>query len=457
MNRHLRGRTRNRFVVPRLEELETRLAPATVTPILTTIPNPTMDVIASTLVLKDSANLQGGENPTGKITFELFLGATLVHTEIVAVNGNGIYSTPLGFRFSGNPAAIAGNYSWTAVYSGDANNASVSDSNPIDEQVTVAKASPMLTSAPEPDTFVLGTPAAVLKDAATLSNGYKPTGTITFNLSLGATVVDTETITVNGINGVYRTPTGFSPTAVGIYQWTAQYSGDANNSPLSDSNPRTEQVKVYPAANLTLTSAPEPDTFVLGTPSAVLKDAATLSGGNKPTGTITFKLSLGATVVDTETVSVNGNGVYRTPTGFSPTTTGIYQWTAQYSGDAHNSPLSDSNPRTEQVKVYPAANLTLTSAPEPDTFILGTPSAVLKDAATLSNGFRPTGTITFKLSLGAAVVDTETITVNGNGVYTTPTGFSPTAVGIYQWTAQYSGDLNNLPVSDSNPRTEVLV
>src|SRR5262249_6316690 len=152
------------------------------------------------------ANLQGGVNPTGTITFELFLGTTPVHTETVAVNGNGIYTTPLGFRFFGNPAAIAGNYSWTAVYSGDAHNSSVSDSNPSGEQVTVAKASPMLTSAPEPTTFILGTPSAVLKDAATLSNGYKPTGTITFKLSLGATVVDTETVSVNGINGVYTTP-----------------------------------------------------------------------------------------------------------------------------------------------------------------------------------------------------------------------------------------------------------
>ena len=44
-------------------------------------------------------------------------------------------------------------------------------------------------------------------------------------------------------------------------------------------------------------------------------------------------------------------------------------------------------------------------------------------------------------------VDTETVTVNGNGTYATPVGFTlPTAtpvVGAYFWTATYSGDLNN--------------
>src|SRR5262249_11710287 len=34
-------------------------------------------------------------------------------------------------------------------------------------------------------------------------------------------------------NGTYATPLGFLPTAVGTYQWVANYSGDANNNPVS--------------------------------------------------------------------------------------------------------------------------------------------------------------------------------------------------------------------------------
>ena len=47
----------------------------------------------------------------------------------------------------------------------------------------------------------------------------------------------------------------------------------------------------------------------------------------------------------------------------------------------------------------------------------------------------------------------------GNGTYTTPTGFVPTATGTYQWVAAYSGDSNNNPASSKlgdEPETVTL-
>ena len=66
----------------------------------------------------------------------------------------------------------------------------------------------------------------------------------------------------------------------------------------------------------------------------------------------------------------------------------------------------------------------------------------LTDTADLEGGSNPTGTITFTLvAPGGATVDTETVTVSGNGLYTTPTGFmlptSGTVTGTYQWNATY--------------------
>ena len=55
---------------------------------------------------------------------------------------------------------------------------------------------------------------------------------------------------------------------------------------------------------------------------------------------------------------------------------------------------------------------------------LCTTSVTLKDTAVLSGGHSPTGTITFTLYDGSKLVDTETATVNGNGSYTTPTGYA---------------------------------
>src|SRR5262249_25143079 len=118
-------------------------------PILTTTPNVTMVTLGDTTppVLTDTATLSGGFNPTGDITFELFQGGTLVHTETVAVNGNNSYTTQMGFTLP-TTGTVASIYQWVAVYSGDANNNGVSDTNADDEKVTVSAATPTLTTTP---------------------------------------------------------------------------------------------------------------------------------------------------------------------------------------------------------------------------------------------------------------------------------------------------------------------
>ena len=191
---------------------------------------------------------------------------------------------------------------------------------------------------------------------------------------------------------------------------------------------------------MALTSGPQP----------TLTDSATLSLGSSPTGTITFTLFApgGVTPIDTETVTVNGNGTYNTPTGFTlpgvGAVTGTYQWHATYSGDANNNPSSSSS----EMEVVLPASPTVTGTPSPAAVTLGTSPVTLTDMAVLSGGYNPTGTITFNLTgPGGGTVDTETVTVSGNGTYTTPTGFTlpttGTVTGTYQWHVTYSGDADN--------------
>ena len=73
-----------------------------------------------------------------------------------------------------------------------------------------------------------------------------------------------------------------------------------------------------------------------------------------------------------------------------------------------------------------AASPTLTTSPNQNTFTLGTTPVTLKDTAVLQNGYHPTGAVIFTLFFngGSTPVDTEMVTVNGNGAYTTPTGFT---------------------------------
>ena len=135
------------------------------------------------MTLTDSATLAGGNSPTGTITFTLFHngGSTPVDTETVTVNGNGTYTTPTGFTLP-TTGTVTGTYQWNASYSGDGNNNPVSDNNATNEQVTVSAASPILATTPGQRVITLGTSTVILTDTALLSDGYHPTGDITFTL-----------------------------------------------------------------------------------------------------------------------------------------------------------------------------------------------------------------------------------------------------------------------------------
>ena len=109
-----------------------------------------------------------------------------------------------------------------------------------------------------------------------------------------------------------------------------------------------------------ISTTPSQSVVSQGTATCVT-DTATLSGGVNPTGTITFTL-YGPTgsKLDTETVSVNGDGTYTTPKGYtlsSTATPGVYQWNATYNGNSNNSAVSDNNDPAEQVTVITCCTL----------------------------------------------------------------------------------------------------
>ncbi len=435
-------------------------------PTITTTPSVTSVTLgALPVTLDDTAQLVGGNDETGTITFTLYLGSTVVNTESVSVNGDGSYPTPVGYTLPAT-GAVVGTYQWDASYSGDAYNYPCSETDVAAEQVTVNPASPTIATTPSPTAVTLGPSPVTLNDTAVLSGGYDETGTITFTLYQGSTAVDTETVSVNG-NGSYTTPSGYTlpttGTVIGTYQWDASYTGDANNNPYGENNAAAEQVTVSPASP-TITTTPNVTAVALDTSPATLKDTAVLAGGDAETGTITFTLYVGSTELDSETVPVNGNGSYTTPSGYtlpsSGAAIGTYQWDASYTGDANNNPFSENNAAAEQVTVRPASP-TITTTPSATSVTLGTSAVTLKDTAALCEGDAETGTITFTLYLGSTEVDSETVSVNGNGNYTTPTGYTlpttGTVTGTYQWDASYSGDADNNPYSENNSAAEQVI
>jgi hypothetical protein len=125
----------------------------------------------------------------------------------------------------------SGTYYWQAVYSGDANN-DPATSACLSEILTVNKATPTASTAQH----------LIPNDDFTLSGGFTPTGSITFNLyspsdaTCSGTPAYTQTVPVND-NGTYSTsntgPSAFVASAQGTWRWASSYSGDGNNNPAS--------------------------------------------------------------------------------------------------------------------------------------------------------------------------------------------------------------------------------
>jgi hypothetical protein len=172
-------------------------------------------------------------------------------------------------------------------------------------------------------------------------------------------------------------------------------------------------------------------------------DTATLAGGNNPSGTITFRVygpndaTCTGAVGFTSVVNVSGNGNY-TSGAFTPTAVGTFRWVASYSGDVRNEPATTAcNDPHEQV-VVKKAKPKLTTAPD----------LLPNDSATIADAFAASGTLTFELFANLTCTGTpvysQTVTVSGNGVYTTSnTSFRISADASIAWLVGYSGDANN--------------
>ncbi|MEV0970884.1 vWA domain-containing protein [Microtetraspora glauca] len=108
----------------------------------------------------------------------------------------------------------------------------------------VPKATPSITTTPSGPVPAGGN----VSDTATLSDGYHPTGTVTFQLfgpgdTSCATPIATRTETLSG-SGTAASG-NVTIGAAGTYRWTAIYSGDAHNNSVT-SPCSAEQVTVTP-------------------------------------------------------------------------------------------------------------------------------------------------------------------------------------------------------------------
>jgi hypothetical protein len=426
-------------------------------PSLTTTPSP--GGVAATVVLNDTGTISGGFQPTGSIIFNLFdpahadCSGTPAFTQTLTVSGNGSYSTT-----NSTPAGLAGTWSWTGAYSGDSNNNSAS-SGCSQEMVTVAKATPSLTTRPSPGGSV---GMVVLNDSGVLSGGASPGGTITFDLfdpahsDCSGAPAFTQTVTASG-NGSYSTTNSTAASVLGTWDWTASYSGDNNNTGASTAC--SDETVAVTKAPPSLTTTPSAGGTV-GT--VVLNDTGIISAGFRPTGSIIFSLfdpahvDCSGTPAFTQTLTVSGNGSYSTTNSTPAGLAGTWSWTAIYSGDSNNNGASSGC--SQETVAVAKATPSLTTRPSPSGAV---GVIVLNDSATVSGGFHPRGTITFNLfdpahtDCSGTPAFTQTLTVSGNGTYSTTNSDPAGVTGTWNWSTTYSGDDNN--ASASSPCTQEMV
>jgi hypothetical protein len=275
---------------------------------------------------------------------------------------------------------IVGSYSVTTSAAG-ASSASFSLTNDA--------ATPSITTTQLQTTAVVGTAIA---DTATVTGGYNPTGTVTFNLYNNPNGTGTPLFTDPNepLSGGTATSKGYTTTATGTDYWVATYNGDNNNNSVT-STANAEPVSITPATP-SITTTQVQTTAVVGT---AIADTATVTGGYNPTGTVTFNLynnnNASGTPLFTDTETLVG-GV-ATSKGTTQAA-GTDYWVATYNGDSNNNSVT-SGLAAEPVTVTPANTMTtLTSSANPAvpgqavTF-----TAII--AAVAPGGGTPTGSVTF--------------------------------------------------------------
>ena len=206
--------------------------------------------------------------------------------------------------------------------------------------------------------------------------------------------------------------------------------------------------------------------------SLSISDTAHLTGGDNPTGTLTFNLygpddpTCTTAPVFTSTSTVIGNGYYQSG-AFTLTRAGTYRWVVGYSGDDNNQPAGPTacGEATETLVVSPASPTLSSSASGPLQGRAGRAphnarrvvrvhvaraGQHIYDTADLEGGIAPTGTIAFKLfgpddpTCSGDGIFPSMVPVHGNGPYNSDP-FTPTQAGTYHWVVEYSGDANNHP------------
>jgi len=406
------------------EPLTVQKASPTITTQLTSV-TPTVGTSIS-----DSANLSGGYNAGGIVTYSVFTNGFCFPSgsiaSTVAVVSNAVPNSRAVFFNA------TGTFSFQGVYSGDANNGGASS---ICEPLTVQKASPAIATQLSSTNIPVG---GLASDTAVITNGYVAGGTVSYEFFTGSSCSGTATnvgtpVTVS--NGVVPNSAFQAFNSAGPFSWNALYSGDSNNNAAtSPCEPLTVNM-----ANPTIATTLSSTNPVVGTS---VSDSSSLTGSFSASGTVTYSIFTNNActaprgVVSTVTV-ISGSVPNSRPVEFNSTGGSSFQ--AVYSGDANNNGASSSCEPLNVQKASPSITTTLSST----SIQVG---QSVTDSASLANSFQASGSVTYTLFANSGCTPSgttvSTVTVS-NGAVPNSRAVLFNNTGSYSFQSVYSGDLNN--------------
>jgi uncharacterized repeat protein (TIGR01451 family) len=412
----------------------------------------------------DTATLTGTAAhgaPSGSVRFYVCLpgealpcaGTTHPVGGAVAVTTSGSTGTATSIAYV--PTAV-GKYCFRAVYTPDAASdyLAASHTNETTECFTVVKNNTTITTSAEETVDI----SATINDSAVLAGATSDAGgTIIFRAygpaddnCDGTPAFTSDPLPVSG-NGTYG-PVSFTPTTAGVYHWIATYSGDAKNvgsagACLDDGENDTVN-KVTP----TITTQASAAVTIGGT----ITDTATVSGGNSPTGTVSFALygpadatCLAAPIFTSVDRPLSGGTA--TSAAYTTDAVGTYHWIATYNGDANNNTVSgacgDANESVVVSKTTPSIVTSLVSGDKTGASIGVTIGSTVHDTSTLSGATADAGgTVHYQVfsnsTCATLEADAGTIAVV-NGVPGDSNSLVFNHAGTFYWQADYSGDAKN--------------
>ncbi|MGR3938065.1 beta strand repeat-containing protein [Streptomyces sp. BRA346] len=356
--------------------------------------------------------------PTGTVTFVVAGGPTLTAT--VNASGQACVSTT---------AIPVGTHTVTATYGGGGGVAPSTGSG----SVTVNQAASTTTLTISPNPAVCSQPVTICAQVTTVAPGTcTPTGTVTFVISGGPTL--TGTLNASGQACVTTSALG-----VGAHTVTATYGGSTGVAGSTATGTATVNTA---GTTTTITSTPNPSA-----PGQTVTFTATVApvapATGTPTGTVTFVISGGPTLVGT----LNAAG--QTTVSTNALTTGSHTVTATYSGDS----CFNSSTATLTQTVSGSTTTTLTAAPAVirlrmnGQLVIPTLSATLKNQA---NNPVPGQTIVFTANTVLGPIALGSAVTNASGTATLTNVTVPSSVlTANTYTATFAGGPGLSPATAS--------